>query len=296
MGRLQRIGLTVKKQMEKKALVVSQALKILEKAGASVFVDAQRLEDVAAAKQFAPLEGNRDIDAMLTIGGDGTILRAVREYADLRVPFITVNRGTLGFLADMTIAEAATALPKILAGKGVSEDRAQLTVSVHRGPSVVYSGTALNEAVIAQGALARLISLNAMVGSESLTTFHADGLIVSTPTGSTAYNLAAGGPVVHPHLSATILTAINPHSFSQKPLVLPGHLPVTVTVELQDRREIDIGLSVDGQEYFLLKHGDRVVVKHAPHPVQFLRASSASFFTTLRAKLRWGEGPEGSTP
>lgn len=288
-----RIGLTAKTHMDQKAKTLEKVVAVLKKAGVVVYVDRERTDDVPSLKKFPSLERHHDIDAMLTVGGDGTILRAVRNFSGLNVPFITVNKGTLGFLADMTVDQATRALPLLLQGKGCVETRAQIVVSVRRGKTVAYRGIALNEAVIAQGAIARLIELETHVGKDPLTTFHADGLILATPTGSTAYNLAAGGPIVHPHIAAMILTAINPHSFSQKPLVLPGNHTVTVAVDIQERaKDTEVGLSLDGQEYFRLKSGDYVDVTLHEEAVKFLRIAKTSFFKTLRSKLKWGEGPE----
>lgn len=293
MVRFRRIGVTVKQDMDKKQQVLDRIIAPLRKAGAQPYVDRARTQDVKSMLGIPSIEHHHALDAILTVGGDGTILRAVRHYSTLNIPFITINKGTLGFLADMTVEQAAKALPSLLAGKGCVETRAQLSVHVRRRNRIVYRSTALNEAVIAQGAIARLIELDTQVGKEPLTAFHADGLIIATPTGSTAYNLAAGGPIVHPHLEAMILTPINPHSFSQKPLVLPGGHLVTVAVDIQERaKDTEVGLSLDGQEYFRLQSGDRVEVRLAEDSVKFLRMSKTSFFATLRSKLKWGEGPE----
>lgn len=293
MARIRRVGLTVKRAMERKDSSIAAVMALLKQAHCEVFVDSQRLDGCPAVRGCLPLTPEVPVDAIVALGGDGTILRAVRQYAARRVPFITVNRGRLGFLADMTLAQAATHLPLLLAGKGRKETRALFSVAVLRGGKTVFRGAALNEAVVAQGAIARLIELFTEVDGAALTTFRADGLIVSTPTGSTAYNLAAGGPVLDPSLAAMILTAINPHSFSHKPLVLPGGKTITVHVNVREHdRSTEVGLSLDGQEYFRLEAKDVITVRMRPKGVSFLRATDTSYFAVLREKLRWGSGPQ----
>ena len=156
---------------------------------------------------------------------------------------------------------------------------------------MIYSGYALNEAVVAQGTIARLVDLKTEVNGEDLTTFHADGLIIATPTGSTAYSLAAGGPIVHPAQLATILTPINPHSFSQKPIVLPSSDEIKVTVLTKENKfkDAEVILTLDGQVYVPLKNGDVIHASGCKTTVQFLRRKQDTFFGTLRTKLKWGE-------
>lgn len=284
------VVLTVKSALNDKEQTVASVLSVLEKAGVNVYIDHHRMKDLECAHDLPHFDTSSPVDAVIVIGGDGSILRAVREFQSYHVPFISVNRGRLGFLAELESSEVGTLLPRLLDGKGMSETRSLLEVEVRRSGRTPFSCTALNEAVIAQGAIARLIELQASVGKEELTTFHADGLIVATPTGSTAYNLAAGGPIVHPALDAMILTPINAHSFSQKPLVLPGHLHIDVAVRVPRKMDdMEIGLSVDGQEYFLLEPNDTVHIHALPAAVQFLRAKEDTFIATLRTKLKWGE-------
>ena len=286
-----RIGITVKRTLDAKDTALTRVIAILQSLHADICVDKERMEDVSCVKDLPELKGCKNIDVLLVIGGDGTIMRAVREMSDCNVPILSVNRGKIGFLAETSIDEAEEWLPKLLSGEGVIEERQQLTVSVERAGAEFFNGLALNEAVIAQGAIARLLDLHASVNGETLTTFHADGLIVATPTGSTAYSLAAGGPVVHPRLSALILTPINPHSFSQKPIVIPGESEVTVEVLARPHQfeNSEVSLTLDGQVYQQLRQGDRVSVRVHGESVKFIRRRQDTFFATLRAKLKWGE-------
>jgi len=286
-----RVGLTLKRALTGREAVVSQVLTILRDLGAKVFVDASHTEGIACVEGLPKLEKPEDIDLLLVIGGDGTILRAVREIAGCAIPILSVNRGAVGFLAETNVDEADELVPKLLSGEGIIEERHLLKVVAERDGEQIFEGLALNEAVIAQGAIARLLTLRTSIGEEVLTTYHADGIIIATPTGSTAYSLAAGGPVVHPSLSAIIVTPINPHSFSQRPIVVPAGSPVAIEVIKADDpyRHSEVSLTLDGQVYQPLKRLDRVTVSVHSDTVKFVRRRQDTFYSTLRTKLKWGE-------
>ncbi|TSC60644.1 MAG: NAD+ kinase [Candidatus Peregrinibacteria bacterium Greene0416_62] len=286
-----RIGVTVKSGLEEKSHAIAEILAILRSINAQIFFDAERKNDIPETANLPSYTSAGDIDLLLVIGGDGTILRTVRELKDLSIPIVSVNRGTVGFLAEIELHEAAKILPSLLSGSGVIEERSILSIEALRGQEKVFTGYALNEAVIAQGTIARLVDLHTKVKGENLTTFHADGLIISTPTGSTAYSLAAGGPIVHPKLAATILTPINPHSFSQKPVVIPSEYEVEITVASKTNKfqDVQVILTIDGQVYVPLQSGDTVTACGCGKTVRFLRRKQDTFFGTLREKLKWGE-------
>ena len=212
------VGITVKSGIEEKSELVERVLAVLDSMHVQICCDQKRMEGLSCAKGMPDLICPSDTDLLIVIGGDGTIMRAIREMESLTVPILSINAGTIGFLAETDASEIESLLPQLLSGQGVMETRSLLKVDVHRFGDIVTTGHALNEAVIAQGSIARLVDLKTTVSGESLTSYHADGLIVATPTGSTAYSLAAGGPIVHPSLEAFILTPINPHSFSQNQL------------------------------------------------------------------------------
>jgi NAD+ kinase len=209
----------------------------------------------------------------------------------LKIPILSVNKGAVGFLAEIAMDEADTLLPSLIRGEGVIEERSVLYVHVEREGKEIFSCFALNEAVISQGTISRLLDLRTSVGGEILSTFHADGLIIATPTGSTAYSLAAGGPVVHPRLAAVILTPINPHSLSQRPIVIPGKADIETEVSKCNDSflESTVGLTLDGQVYHELQRFDRVVSRIHSETVKFIRRKEDTFFHTLRTKLKWGE-------
>jgi NAD+ kinase len=263
--------------------------------GADVCVDNERTRGIPCVKDVSKMHVVEGIDLLIVIGGDGTILRAVREMQDFHIPILSINRGTVGFLAETQFDEVDELLPVLLTGGGVLEERTLLDVLVTRGGKEDFRAHALNEAVIAQGTISRLVDLPTTVNGEELTTFHADGLIIATPTGSTAYSLAAGGPVVHPTISATILTPINPHSFSQKPIVIPGDATTEVHIEARENKFQDttVILTVDGQVYHPLQQGDTVSVNTHEETVKFLRRKQDTFFSTIREKLKWGETVDG---
>lgn len=290
----QRIGITVKSGLSYKNEAVERVSRILTNLGKEVLMDPARTEELESAGGYKAYQSEEDIDLLVVIGGDGTILRAVRELHTLKTPILSINRGTVGFLAETELEEAETLLPRLLDGEGVIEERSMLTVHAVRGGKSLYSGLALNEAVIAQGTIARLVDLKTSVNGEPLTCYHADGLIIATPTGSTAYSLAAGGPIVHPVLSATILTPINPHSFTQKPVVIPSNQEVLVEVAAKPNKfqDTEVVLTVDGQVYVPLKNGDTVKACSCGDTVKFLRRTQDTFFGTLRQKLKWGESVE----
>jgi NAD+ kinase len=211
------------------------------------------------------------VDLLVVLGGDGTILSAARMAAG-RVPILGVHVGGLGFLAEIPLAD----LPQALAD--VAEIRGE-------GGCRVRS-LALNDVVVAKAGVARVIHLTTWVNGEHLATYPADGVIVATPTGSTAYSLSAGGPIVHPHVDVMVVTPICPHTFTARPVVVSGTATVTVAV---DDRDEDVCLSVDGQESYQLQPGERVVARRAAERTRLVRLRPHSFYSILRTKLGWGE-------
>ncbi len=285
------IGLTARSDLAEKDEGVRIVGEAILKAGATLLLDPSRCR-IPSLRKCKTYDKTTDIDLLVVIGGDGTILRTVREMPDMHVPILSVNRGTVGFLSEVSVSEAPKLIPKLLAGKGILERRGLLDIVAYRGKNELFRGRVLNEAVVSQGAISRLIDLQTTVNGDPLTTFHADGVIIATPTGSTAYSLAAGGPVVHPQLHATILTPINPHSFSQKPLVLPSDHLIEVTIFTKQNKfsDVQVSLTLDGQTYVTLKRGDRVQATLSSQSVRFVRRKEDTFFATLRNKLKWGEG------
>lgn len=289
-----RIGITLKSDLSGKDAVLQHVLSIITQVGAKAFLDAPRSTSIPCAEGLPSFASVEDIDLLIVLGGDGTILRSVRELQNFSVPILSINCGNIGFLSEMNADDVADHLPPLLRGTMEIDERNVLHIVATRKEKVLCDGYVLNEAVISQGSIARLFDLRATVNGEDLTTFRADGLILATPTGSTAYTLAAGGPIVEPHIRAIILTPINPHSFSQKPIVLPGNHRVEVEVLTKDNKfgGVEVSLTLDGQMYFTLQRHDRIQATMNGETVKFIRRKKETFYATLRTKLKWGERPE----
>jgi len=224
--------------------------------------------------------------AVVVLGGDGTFLSVARLVGNLPVPLLGINIGGMGFLTEVSLRDRYVLLEEILAGRYEVEERMRLRATLERGGETVAELTVLNDVVINKAALARIVDLEVSIDGRYFTTYRADGLIVSTPTGSTAYNLAAGGPIVYPTARAIILTPICSFSLSNRPLVLSGTSRVEVEVIT---KETEATLTGDGQVGEQLRPGDRVTVEAAPHPQRFIKTRQEDYFSTLRNKLKYGK-------
>jgi NAD+ kinase len=248
------------------------------------------LEPEAAAALDLPgverAELLRRIELLVVLGGDGTLLGVAREIEDAPVPILGINLGTLGFLAAVSLDEMESALDAVLGGTMAIEARLRLAVRHETANGESKRWLALNDAVIARGASVRILDLGVIADGQPVTTYHADGLIVSTPTGSTAYSLSAGGPILLPGVPSFVLTPICAHALTQRPLVLPETTRIEIAVQGRDG---EAQLSVDGQVGAPIEPGDRVVIERAPHPTLLVVPRARSRFEVLRAKLRWGE-------
>jgi NAD+ kinase len=224
-------------------------------------------------------------DLLVVLGGDGTILAGARSAVG-RVPILGVNLGGLGFLAEISLRDLPEALPAVVQGRMTLDDRAMLEAEIigDGGPRV--RTLALNDMVVATTGVARVVRVSTWVNGEHLATYPADGVIVATPTGSTAYSLSAGGPIVHPQVDVLVVTPICPHTFTARPVVVSGQ--ATVTIEVTGTGE-GVSLSVDGQESHRLQAGERVIVRLAAGRTHLVRLHPHSFYAILRAKLGWGE-------
>ncbi len=225
---------------------------------------------------------------VVVIGGDGTMLGAARRVGRYGAPILGVNLGGLGFLTSISLERLYPVVESMLAGTLDIESRMTLKATVIRDGREICSSHVLNDIVINKSALARIIDLQVEVDGEPLTVFRADGLIISTPTGSTAYNLAAGGPVVHPSMETFIFTPICPFTLSNRPIIIPK--TVTVSINMAKESEEAVMLTFDGQVGFDLQFGDRVVISNSGYRIKLFRAPGRSYFEILRTKLMWGGG------
>jgi NAD+ kinase len=229
------------------------------------------------------------VDMVVVLGGDGTLLSIADAIAAAGsgIPMLGVNFGSLGFLTEVTLPELYPTLEAALGGGAAIEARMMLQSTTYRGGAAMAPHIALNDVVITKGARSRMIDLLVSVGDEFVTHVKADGLIVATPTGSTAYNLAAGGPIVQPTLDALLLTPIAPHTLTNRPIVIPAQSVVRVQPILQDRDEVYA--TFDGQAGFQIEAGDEIRIARADQTLRLIRPSTRSYFAVLREKLKWGE-------
>ena len=229
------------------------------------------------------------VDLVLVLGGDGTLLSMADAIAasDVDVPILGVNFGSLGFLTEVTLPELYPALECAISGAAPVEARMMLRSATVRGGTSMPESLALNDVVITKAARARMTDLSVSIGEEFVTRVKADGLIVATPTGSTAYNLAAGGPIVQPVVDALVLTPIAPHMLTNRPIVIPADSLVRVQPMMDERDELYV--TFDGQAGHQLQAGDEVQIRRAPRPLLLMRPAGRSYFEILRQKLKWNE-------
>lgn len=233
-------------------------------------------------------ELGRDCDLLITFGGDGTLL-SVARHAPEHVPIIGVNMGTLGFLTEIRVEEFPAVLERVLEGQFYVEPRVAFTVSVAGpGRDSEKKYRVLNDCAINKSAVARIIEMRVSVAGLFVSTFRGDGLIVATPTGSTAYNLSAGGPIIYPTMGAVVITPICPHMLTNRPIVLPDELDIEIGLTTPDSK--DIFLTLDGQEGFEISERDRVCVRKSEERVLLVQSPDKNYFDVLRNKLKWGEG------
>ena len=236
-------------------------------------------------------EIGQQCDVAVVLGGDGTMLAIARELAPFNIPLIGINHGRLGFITDLPLKDVGTTLPLMLRGEYEEESRAMLAGAVLRpirgdGFETIYEGFAINEVLVSRGATASMVELRAEIDGQFVANYRADGLLVSSPTGSTAYAMSAGGPIMHPGVGGWVIVPIASHTLSNRPLVVSDD--VTITIEIVAGK--DAGMNFDMQSLASLLHGDRVIVRRSDHHVRFLHPKGWSYYATLRRKLRWNEG------
>ncbi|HYT67480.1 MAG TPA: NAD(+)/NADH kinase [Vicinamibacterales bacterium] len=286
-----RVGLTAKHGLTAASEVLAELAGWLEGRGIrAVFeTDTARLAGVPMDRATVSREDiAHHCDLVVVLGGDGTLIgmadRIASSGAD--VPILGVNYGSLGFLTEVTLAELYGALEEALAGRAEIATRAMLTSRTIRENAVFADQIVLNDIVITKAALSRMIEIAVMVDDAPVTTVRADGLIIASPTGSTAYNLAAGGPIVHPSVDAILLTPIAPHTLTNRPIVIPAASDVQVRPVMRDQDEVFV--TFDGQSGFPLRPTDIVRIRRAPRPIRIVKSAKRTYFELLREKLKWG--------
>lgn len=286
---MQTIGIAAKVTAPPALAYATQIARELQARGRSVVFD----EETAALVEgdfptFSKAELGRHSDLLITFGGDGTLL-SVARHAPEHVPILGVNMGTLGFLTEIRVEEFPEVLERVLDGHYEVEPRVTFTVSVNGpGRDATQRYRVLNDVAINKSAVARIIEMRVSVAGLFVSTFRGDGLIVATPTGSTAYNLSAGGPIIYPTMGAVVITPICPHMLTNRPIVLPDELDIEISLATPDAK--DIYLTLDGQEGFELTDRDRVCVRKSEERVLLVQSPEKNYFDVLRNKLKWGEG------
>ena len=282
---IQTIGIALKPDQPRLGSVVRDIAKWLQDRGVEPLLGPEASK--ASGLPGMPRSELADkVDLIVVLGGDGTLLAVARAIGERAVPILGVNLGTLGYLAEISLDELFPTLEGVLAGDLRIETRMRLDVHAERDGNEIGRYLALNDAVIAKTALSRMIDLKAWADDVEVTTYHGDGLIAATPTGSSAYSLSAGGPLLLPGIGAIVLTPICPHALTQRPIVLPE--VCRVAIEVIDMRGGEVHLTVDGQVSCELQEGDRVSVCASNRPLQMLVPADRNRFEVMRNKLRWG--------
>ncbi|MDX6614464.1 MAG: kinase [Blastocatellia bacterium] len=288
---IQRIGVVVKRHQPDALQTLCTLTEWLNQKGISLVggpeIERERIEhETGCAVQVVPeSELATSVDLILVLGGDGTMIGTARMVGDTEVPVIGVNYGGLGYLAEFRIEELFAALESILKGEYKLEKRVMLAVELFRGENNVSRNRVLNDVVINKSALARIIEIDAYLNTQFVNSFRADGLIVSTPTGSTAYNLSAGGPVIYPSMNAIVITPICPFTLSNRPIVVPDESEIELRLKTEEE---EVALTLDGQVGFPLKVEDRVLIRKSRTTFNLVQPMNRNYFEVLRDKLRWG--------
>ncbi len=282
---VKRVALFVKNQ--EKAEKKAEELKVwLKKRGHDVLVKEGLPSGLKIAGASSPSAPD-DLLCIFVLGGDGTFLSAVRWIGDQPIPILGVKFGEVGFLAEIAEESLFSVAEKIIHNQFKTTPRMRLEVELNRDGKTFVQETVLNDAVINKGALARLAHIRTYIDGQYLTTFKADGLILATPTGSTAYSLAAGGPIIHPGVPAVIMTPICPFTLTNRPLIIPNTSCVTIRLEEKSK---DIMLTFDGQTGLEINEKDIITVRKSRHPINMITIPNQEYFDVLKAKLRWSGG------
>jgi len=283
------IGIIAKPSDPRVKSVVSGLAQWLEERDRNVFFDQETADVLGRTDGILRSRLSEKCDFLIVLGGDGTLLSAARTVGYTGKPILGVNMGGLGFMTAVTLDELFPALTRILRDEIEYDERMMLDVHLHRHGEQVADYTVLNEVVINKGALARIIDIRVYVEQELLADYKADGLIISSPTGSTGYSLSAHGPIVHPSLQSILVTPICPHMLTLRPLLIPDDMVVRAELVLKGTEVTDVFLTLDGQVGFRLQKGDVIEVRKAKSVIKFIRSPFRDYFTMLRTKLKWGE-------
>jgi NAD+ kinase len=283
---MKRIGIISKPRKREAEEVLKGLLAWLSSRGVESILDESTAGLLGQTSPHRKEEIPGMVDLLLVLGGDGTLISVARWVGEKGPPILGVNLGSLGFLTEITLDELYPMMERILSGDYRVDDRTMIETFVRRRGEDIVRHTVLNDVVINKGALARMIQMETTVDGVYLNTFRADGLIVSSPTGSTAYSLSAGGPIVSPSVKALVISPICPHTLTNRPIVLPEDAVIEVTL-LTDQE--DVLVTLDGQSGYPLHYQDTVVIRRAEGTLKLILSPEKDYYQVLRQKLRWGE-------
>lgn len=281
-----KIGIIAKTNKKENSPLISELVEWLESRGVEVVLDNEVASFIGREGGISKTKIGDMIDVLVVLGGDGTFLSAARLIVKKNVPLLGVNLGGLGFLTEVSIDEAKKVLESVLKGNFQTENRMLLIAHVHRHEERIADYSVVNDVVINKGALARIIKFEMHINGSFVCNYRADGLIISTPMGSTAYSLSAGGPIVHPVLNSIIITPICAHSLTNRPLVVPDDSRIKVIIRETNG---EVFLTLDGQVGFSIDSGDVIEVRKADEQLKVIKSPLRNYYEILRTKLRWGE-------
>lgn len=291
MAAIKRIGIVLKPHQPDALKTICEIVSWVSERGLTMVgtpeLERERIEhETGCAVEVVPEDQlAAAVDLIMVLGGDGTMIATARMIGDAEIPVLGVNYGGLGYLAEFRVEEIFSALESILQGNYRLDKRVMLAVELWRGSEQITTNRVLNDVVINKSALARIIEIEASLNDQFVNSFRADGLIVSTPTGSTAYNLSAGGPVIFPSMNAVVVTPICPFTLSNRPIVVPDSAVIELCLKTDNE---DVALTLDGQVGFPLRVEDRVVIKKSGTTFNLIQPMNRNYFEVLRTKLKWG--------
>lgn len=283
--KIKAVGLIAKPRSDRGAVLVPELIAWLEARGVAVFLDEGAADYAGRLPGLSRDQVAAQAQLLMVLGGDGTLLSAARASLGHDLPLFAVNLGGLGFLTAIKIEELYPQLERALHGDFRVASRRMLHVELWRGEGRIASHEALNDVVLTKAEIARMIDLEVHVDNHFVCVYKADGLIVATPTGSTAYSLSAGGPIMFPSVSATAITPICPHTLTNRPVIVPDESEIQVIVLYNSPTY----MTIDGQVGEILESGDRIVCRRSEHCISLVRPPDLMFFDVLREKLKWGE-------
>lgn len=289
---IRKIGIVANIEKEKSVEYTLQLRKWALQQGVEVFLDEEIAKKIGEGTGLDRKKLASRVDLLVVLGGDGTLLRTVRFVSEYDIPIVGVNLGEFGFLTEVNLNEMYSALDLILKGEYQTEKRIMLDISLYLGKETIRQESILNDVVITRGNLSRILDLETTVNGRYLTTFRADGIIISTPTGSTAYSLSAGGPIVFPEEDSFIINPICPHTLTNRPIIIPDGVEIKVILWTKEQGAT---VTLDGQLSYTMKSGDSMIIRKSRYVTNLVSSPHRDYMEILRTKLGWGGSPAGTS-